>query len=177
MEAIGEVPILVGSWHRPRVATQMEMLMSEITEQQLADIEALFVQNAAAAESDGATLTLRGIGASTIYFSDRPLREVGHMTSARFVEYWGEGDNSFQSDPPNAVLSYTEGHPGAPLEDAVVTINDPQLQGDVLSYRYTVLDGTVPSSTGPVVLFIDPIGRPLSPGSAAGVRRRERRRR
>jgi len=150
--------------------------MSEVTEQQLADIEALFVQNAAAAESDGATLTLKGIGASTIYFSDRPKREVGHMTSGRFVEYWGEGENSFQSDPPNAVLSYTEGHPGAPLEDAVVTINDPQLVGDTLTYSFTLLDGTVPASTGPVVLFIDPIGRPLSPMSIAGVRRRERRR-
>ncbi len=151
--------------------------MSEVTEQQLAEIEALFVQNAASVVSDGATLTLKGIGASTIYFSDRPIREVGHMTSSRFVEYWGEGDNSFQSDPPNAVLSYTEGHPGAPLEDAVITINDPRLEGDTLSYSFTLMDGTVPASTGPVVLFIDPIGRPLSPMSVAGVRRRERRRR
>ena len=151
--------------------------MSEITEQQLADIEALFVQNAASVVSDGTTLTLGGIGASTIYFSDRPKREVGHMTSARFVEYWGEGENSFRSDPPNAVLSYTDGHPDAPLEDAVITINDPRLEGDTLTYSYTLLDGAVPSSSGPVVLFIDPIGRPLSPGSAAGVRRRERRRR
>ena len=150
--------------------------MSEITEQQLADIEALFVQNAAGARSDGSTLTLTGIGASTIYFSDRPKREVGHMTCARFVEYWAEGENSFQSDPPNAVLSYTEGHPGVPLNDAVVTINDPKLSGDTLSYSFTLLDGSVPASTGPVVLFIDPIGRPLSPMSAAGVRRRERRR-
>ena len=152
------------------------MIHERTTEQQLANIEALFVQNAAAAESDGATLTLKGIGASTIYFSDRPVREVGHMTSGRFVEYWGEGENSFQSDPPNAVLSYTEGYPGAPLEDAVVTINDPRLVGDTLSYSFTVLDGTVPASSGPVVLFIDPIGRPLSPMSVAGVRRRQRRR-
>jgi hypothetical protein len=151
--------------------------MSEITEQQLADIEALFVQNAGSAMSDGTTLTLKGMGASTIYFSDRPKREVGHMTSARFVEYWDEGENSFQSDPPNAVLSYTDGHPGVPLEDAVITINDPHLEGDTLTYTYTLMDGIVPDSTGPVVLFIDPIGRPLSPGSAAGVRRRERRRR
>ena len=151
--------------------------MSEITEQQLADIEALFVQNAAAVASDGATLSLKGIGASTIYFSDRPKREVGHMTSARFVEYWGEGENSFKSDPPNAVLSYTDGHPGAPSEDAVITIRDPRLTGDTLTYSFTLLDGTVPASTGPVVLFIDPMGRPLSPVSVAGVRRRERRRR
>ena len=94
------------------------------------------------------TLTLKSMGASTIYFSDRPKREVGHMTSARFVEYWDEGDNSFQSDPPNAVLSYTDGHPGAPLEDAVITINDPRLEGDTLTYSYTLMDGTDPNLQG-----------------------------
>jgi len=39
-----------------------------------------------------------------------------------------------------------------------------------------VLDGKLPTSTGPVALFIDPFGRPLSPVSAAGMHRRERRR-
>jgi hypothetical protein len=39
-----------------------------------------------------------------------------------------------------------------------------------------VLDGTLPTSTDPVALFIDPFGRPLSPVSAAGMHRRERRR-
>ena len=45
----------------------------------------------------------------------------------------------------------------------------PRLVGDTLSYSFTVLDGTVPASSGPVVLFIDPIGRPLSPMSVAAV--------
>ena len=43
-------------------------------------------------------------------------------------------------------------------------------------YPIDVLEGTVPAQTGPVTLFIDPFGRPLSPVSVAGVRRRERRR-
>jgi hypothetical protein len=37
-------------------------------------------------------------------------------------------------------------------------------------------EGTVPAHTGPVTLFIDPFGRPLSPVSVCGVRRRGRRR-
>jgi hypothetical protein len=37
-------------------------------------------------------------------------------------------------------------------------------------------EGTVPAHTGPVTLFIDPFGRPLSPVSVCGVRRRWRRR-
>jgi hypothetical protein len=59
----------------------------------------------------------------------------------------------------------------------VVTINDPRLVGETLTYGFTLMDGTVPASTCPVVLFIDPIGRPLSPMAVAGVRRRERCRR
>ena len=38
------------------------------------------------------------------------------------------------------------------------------------------LDGEMPASGGPNSLFIDVIGRPLSPVSVCGVRRRERRR-
>ena len=97
------------------------------------------------------------------------------MTSGQFVANWAEGDNSFASDPPNAVLSFAEPGDRRP-EDAVVVIQDPHLDGDSLSYRVTVLDGSVPDATGPCALFIDPFGRPLSPVSAAGMHRRARRR-
>ena len=149
--------------------------MSKVTEQQLEDMEALFVQTGAGMTSDGDTLTLRGLSPSTLYFSDRPQREVGHMSSQRFVANWGDGANSFAQNPPNAVLSFAE--PGdRPPEDAVVVIQDPHLDGDALSYRIKVLDGTVPNATGPCALFIDPLGCPLSPGSVAGMHRRQRRR-
>jgi len=150
--------------------------MGQVTEEQLEEIEALFVQTAAAMTSDGASITLLGLSPSTLYFADRPQRQVGHMASRRFVELWGEGDNSFATNPPNAVLSFAE--PGdRPPEDAVVVIDDPSIDGDLLTYRIEVLDGTVPSATGPCALFIDPFGRPLSPVSAAGMHRRARRRR
>jgi len=149
--------------------------MTEVTEQQLEDMEALFVQTAASVTSDGGSITLRGLSPSTLYFADRPQREVGHMSTRQFVANWGEGDNSFAENPPNAVLSFAE--PGdRPPVDAVVVIQDPHLDGDVLSYRIKVLDGTVPQATGPCALFIDPFGRPLSPVSAAGMHRRARRR-
>ena len=149
--------------------------MSEITEQQLEDMEALFVQTAAGMTSDRGTITLRGLSPSTLYFADRPRREVGHMSSQQFIVNWGEGDNSFAQNPPNAVLSFAE--PGDRLpEDAVVVIQDPQLDGDALTYSIKVLDGTVPTATGPCALFIDPLGRPLSPVSVAGMHRRARRR-
>ena len=149
--------------------------MSEVTEQQLEDMEALFVQTGAAMTCDGDTLTLTGLSPSTLYFADRPQREVGHMSSQLFVANWGDGANSFAQNPPNAVLSFAEPGDRAP-EDAVVVIQDPHLDGDALSYRIKVLDGTVPKATGPCALFIDPLGCPLSPGSVAGMHRRQRRR-
>ena len=43
------------------------------------------------------------------------------MSTADFVELWGEGDNSFEEDPPNVVLAFLEPNDQAP-EDAVVVI-------------------------------------------------------
>ena len=137
--------------------------------------ESMFVQTAQGITNGDGTLTLEGITPSTLYFSDRPQRIVGHMTTADFVALWGEGENSFESDPPNAVLAFLEPGETTP-EDAVIVITNPHLDNGRLSYSIDVLEGSVPAQTGPVTLFIDPFGRPLSPVSVAGVRRRERRR-
>jgi hypothetical protein len=73
------------------------------------------------------------------------------------------------------VLAFLE--PGAANpEDAVIVITNPLLERGSLSYSIDVLEGSVPGQRGPVTLFIDPFGRPLSPVSVAGVRRRQRRR-
>ena len=48
--------------------------------------------------------------------------------------------------------------------------------GSSLSYSFEVLEGAVPDASGAVTLFIDPLGRPLSPVSLAGMNRRDRRR-
>jgi hypothetical protein len=147
-------------------------------EQLIEELEAeqsMFVQTAQGITSDGTTLTLTGVTPSTLYFSDRPQRVVGHMTTADFVDLWGEGANSFEEDPPNAVLAFLQPGDDVP-EDAVIVIRDPRLHDGALSYAIESLEGTVPAQAGPVTLFIDPFGRPLSPVSVAGVRRRERRR-
>jgi hypothetical protein len=150
--------------------------LSQVSEEQLEDIEALFVQTAGRLTSDGGVMTLHGMSPSTLYFADRPQREVGHMSTTRFVDLWSEGENSFAADPPNAVVSFAEPEDRTP-EDVVVALRDPAMDGDSLSYRVEVLDGALPVSTGPCALFIDPFGRPLSPVSAAGMHRRGRRRR
>ena len=154
--------------------TDMQMTEDQMVEQ-LETEQSMFVQTARAIKSDGTTLTLKDVTPSTLYFSDRPKRVVGHMTTAEFVDLWAEGDNNFEEDPPNAVLAFLEPGDEAP-EDAVVVLQQPRLENGELSYSIKTLEGTVPTQTGPVTLFIDPFGRPLSPVSICGVRRRERRR-
>ena len=150
-----------------------------MTEQQMVEElqaeQSMFVQTARAITSDGTRMTLKDVTPSTLYFSDRPKRIVEHMSTVDFVDLWAEGDNSFEEDPPNAVLAFLEPGAEAP-EDAVVVIRQPRLENGELSYSIETLEGTVPTQTGPVTLFIDPFGRPLSPVSVCGVRRRERRR-
>jgi hypothetical protein len=143
--------------------------------EELESEESMFVQTAQGIASDGTTLTLKEVTPSTLYFSDRPKRIVGHMTTVDFVDLWAEGDNSFEEDPPNAVLAFLEPGDNVP-EDAVVVIQQPRLEDGNLTYTVNALEGTLPTQAGPVTLFIDPFGRPLSPISVCGVRRRERRR-
>ena len=151
-----------------------QMTQDEIVEELQAE-QSMFVQTACAIASDGTSLTLKDITPSTLYFSDRPKRIVGHMTTVDFVGLWAEGDNNFEEDPPNAVLSFLESGDEGP-KDVVVVLEHPHLENGELSYSIETLEGTVPTQTGPVTLFIDPFGRPLSPVSVCGIRRRERRR-
>lgn len=129
-------------------------------------IDALFVQSATGFTSEGGRITLHGLAESTVYFADRPRREVGHMRSSSFIELWDVGVYSFAIDPPNAVLSFLDGDdaPG----DVVVVLHDPRLEIDGLSYRVDVLEGTLPAETNACALFIDSFGRPLSPASVLG---------
>ncbi len=149
--------------------------MSENSASQLENIEALFVQSAHGLTTSKGSVTFHGLAHATIFFSDRPQRVVGHLSSRKFVDQWGEGEDSFAEDPPNAVLSFLEDGDTVP-EEVTMTISDPHLDGDTLTYTVDILDGMLPASSGPCSLFIDPVGRPLSPMSVAGVRRRQRRR-
>jgi len=150
-------------------------MVNEQKAEELQAEESMFVQTAEGITSEDGTLTLQGITPSTLYFSDRPQRAVGQMKTTDFVDLWGVGDNSFETDPPNAVLSFLE--PGGDVpEDVVIVIAKPRLEDSRLTYSVEVLEGAVPAKAGPVTLFIDPFGRPLSPVSVCGVRRRQRRR-
>ena len=150
-------------------------MVNEEKAEELQAEESMFVQTAEGVTSKDGSLTLQGVTPSTLYFSDRPERVVGQMKTTDFVDLWGVGDNSFETDPPNAVLSFLEPG-GAVPEDVVLVIKRPRLGDGHLTYSIEILEGTVPAQAGPATLFIDPFGRPLSPISVCGVRRRQRRR-
>ena len=154
------------------------LLLATLASPALAEDEAcdmLFVQDAKAMVFDGNRLTLKGANPNIIFFCDRPVRTAGHMTRDAFMKLVSEGEDSFASNPPNAAISIF----GASNEitEVVVTLpKRPVSSGDDLIFTIKVLDGKLPAEGGAVVMFIDPIGRPLSPTSAAGVHRRHRRR-
>jgi hypothetical protein len=134
----------------------------------------MFVQTAEGARANDGTLTLFRLSASTLYFSDRPQRVVGHVTPRRFVDLWNEGENSFAEAPPNAVVAFVDRQA---MVDAVVILRDPRLTGSRLTYSIDILDGDLPPKAGPCTLFIDPTSRPLPPVSVSDRHRRSRRRR
>jgi hypothetical protein len=133
----------------------------------------LFVQNARGIAYADGKLTLKGVNPATVMFSDRPDRIAGHMATARFVPFWSEGKDSFLRDPPNATLAFLEDEG---MEDAVVVLRNPALDGEDLSYDVEILEGKIPARAGAGSLFIDIIGMPRTPVSLAGARRRTWRR-
>src|SRR5262245_29298119 len=105
----------------------------------------LFVQTATRMRFDTATdtLTLEGVSPVTVFFSDRPERIAGNMNTAAFVPFWSEGKNSFLADPPNADISIVKGHA---LQQTVVVLQSPVLQGESLLYTVKVLKGEMPAT-------------------------------
>jgi hypothetical protein len=133
-------------------------------------IELLFVQHSASVTLENGKLTMHGIGDSVLYFSDRPARIVGREPLTRFLAVWDQGDPSFATVPPNAVLTVFREH--QPLS-AVVVLKDPVLNGETLEYTVDVLYGPSSGSAEDAALFIDAfgVGSPGSPGlpGVAGV--------
>ena len=121
-------------------------------------VEFLFVQYAESVTLSEGVLTLKGVMPDTLYFSDRPHRIVGRVTSEKFVKSWDEGEGSFSEIPPNAVLAVMA--KPVPL-DLVAVLKSPVLEGDTLTYQVEVLDGPDSGVGEASALFIDTFGFPL----------------
>jgi hypothetical protein len=154
------------------------LLLASLASPALAEEEAcdmLFVQDAKAMVFDGRLLTLKEANPNIIFFCDRPVRTAGHMTRDAFMKLVSEGENSFADNPPNAAVSIIDAK-GEVIEVVVTLSKRPLVSGNDMVFPIKVVDGELPNAGETVIMFIDPIGRPLSPTSAAGVHRRHRRR-
>jgi len=123
-------------------------------------IELLFVQNSTGMQYDKAkgTLRMKNISASTLFFTDRPVRMAGHYhTKGEFMKFWTEGPDNFTKNPPNATLSIVEPDQ-ADLINVVVELRNPRMQGSDLLYDVKIIEGTMPPTAGAAVLFIDILG-------------------
>jgi hypothetical protein len=116
--------------------------------------EALIVLNARGATLAGPTLSLEGVAPSAILFASRPARAAGHMATPEMVELWTTG--SFAKDPPNATVS-AFARDGSKVTDAVVTLRNPKLAGERLTFDVAVLEGSLGDADGPAAVFIDTI--------------------
>ena len=117
-------------------------------------IPSLAVINSRGATLLGNTLTMTGVSSNSIVFADRPFRAAGHVLTKHFLKEWDEGSDSFAKDPPNATISVLSGE-GDSVEDAVVVLKSPKLEGDKLTFEVSVLEGGLSKATGPASLFID----------------------
>ena len=86
--------------------------------------ELLFVQTSDGATLTDSRLTLTGISPNTGWFTDRPYREAGQIPTEEFILAWGEGENSFADDPPNADLTCTF---GGEVVNYIVELQNPTL--------------------------------------------------
>ena len=136
------------------------------------EVMVMFIQNAEKAEYKDGKLTLKHVGSTTLYFADRPDREFGHLTTVGFVEEWGGGEDNFAVDPPNAVLSM---YSNSGVTDALLVLKNPVLSGNNLIYEVDLQKGEISHDAKGCTLFIDPVGKPASPTSVAGAKRRKDR--
>ena len=151
-----------------------EVMIKDESIEDTVPISILFVQTATSgtfvATDNGYSLTLDEVNPQIIYFSDRPDRITDHMTVEDFVNMWNIGDDSFESNPPNAAVTVLGAEESE--DTIIVKLTNPVFDSEIMTLQYTAqiledtsdglsyfaehVDGTLPESFGDVALFIDP---------------------
>ncbi len=166
---------LTGAVAVPLILTaSLALSNAAFAQEKNSECEALFVQTAKKVEMTADTLTLSGVSPLVTFFCDRPVRHAGHVTNAEYLDAWDHGKDTFDEDPPNAMISMLDGDDA---DDVVVELLDkPVLDDDTFTYKIAIIQGDPIERTDSGTLFVDIIGRPLTPGSVAGISRRTTRR-
>ena len=100
--------------------------------------EWLFVHTAESAQILNTTTIVMPLADDVLAFTDRPYRKSYHMTGQHYADLWiHQGENCFQDDPPNAVLTWEDGGESKEIE---VVITHAVL--DSTTVTYTIWDGS-----------------------------------
>ncbi len=87
-----------------------------------------------------------------IYFSDKPVVESGHMGIKKFVEIWGEGEQNFNSIPPNSTLSIIKDEVE---NNSVFILSNPKVDGTSIVFDVELVKGKPESKFDAGGLFLD----------------------
>jgi len=113
----------------------------------------LFVINFDNGTYAGGKLTLNGNGQSNvIYFSDKPQVESGHMGIKKFVTIWGEGEQNFNSIPPNCTLSIIKDEVE---NNSVFILSNPEVNGTAITFDAELVQGKSAAKFEAGGLFLD----------------------
>ena len=161
------------------------MACSSTVSQPAAKISLLYVQTASSGslEPSGGSagkyrLVLNDVSPRVVYFSDRPNRMAGQVSTAEFLDKIGFGG----SLDPNAAIEVAEGTPDSDLIIGALSKPAYDEKSRTLSYEITILetprkglavysdrmDKRLPAHFGAVALFIDDEPCPISCNPSVG---------
>jgi hypothetical protein len=131
----------------------------------------LYVTKSESGYVDGNKIIFKNPDRNLLYFSDRPNRLAGIVPLDHIENIWATGKESFESDPPNAVLALfndeIDHNIGAhdEIEETVITLNHAGVTDSTLIFEYTLIMGELPKKFGENTLFIDRRAQPADPCS------------
>ena len=99
----------------------------------------------------------------TIEFSDRPYRIVKYKAGGQLLKDWKAGTNSFENDPPNAVLS------AANLQPQVVVMQEIHVDSDLLTIHLAGMNLHNSFTAEAIVITIDAIAPWCAPNLAVPI--------
>ena len=98
-------------------------------------------------------LTLNGNGQSNvIYFSDKPEVESGHMGIKKFVTIWGEGEQIFNTIPPNSTLSIIKDEVE---NNSIFILSNPKVDVTAITFDAELVSGKPTAKFEAGGLFLD----------------------
>jgi hypothetical protein len=113
----------------------------------------LFVINFDNGTYENGKLTIKGNGQSNvIYFSDSPEVEAGHMGIKKFVSIWGEGEENFNTIPPNCTLSVIKDEVE---NNSVFILSNPKVDGAAITFDAELVSGKLAPKFEAGGLFVD----------------------